>query len=120
MKVIIAGSRSITNYQHVYQAWLNSKFDLTEIVSGGARGVDSLGEELAKELDIPVKRFIPHWREYGKKAGILRNVEMAEYADALIAVWDGRSKGTAHMIAHFAKTKKPFYIEKVHKEKNAS
>lgn len=98
MKVIIAGGRDVTDYFAVKAAYIKSGFIAEEIVSGGARGVDYLGEVFAKNAGIPVKRFPADWNKYGKRAGPLRNLEMAEYADALIAVWDGESKGTANMI----------------------
>lgn len=98
MKVIIAGGREITDYNSVKIAYEKSGFQATEIVSGAARGVDYLGELLAKNLNIAVKRFPADWNTHGKRAGPIRNAEMANYADALIAVWDGQSKGTANMI----------------------
>lgn len=98
MKVIIAGSRTINSYESVCQAIRNSQFDITEVVSGTARGVDQMGERWAAENNIPVKRFPANWNEYGKKAGYLRNKEMAEYAQSAIILWDCESKGTRHMI----------------------
>lgn len=98
MKVIIAGSRGVTEYRTVLHAIVAADFDIGEVVSGGARGVDRLGEHYAFLQKIPVRKFIPNWREEGRSAGLTRNIEMAMYADALIAVWDGRSTGTKHMI----------------------
>lgn len=98
MKTIIAGSRDVTEYNWVRIAVEESGFEITEVVSGGARGVDRLGERYAKENDISIKRFIPDWDGLGKKAGHVRNREMGDYADALIAIWDGVSKGTKGMI----------------------
>lgn len=109
MKVIIAGSRHIEDDTLVYRAINQSCFDITEVVSGTARGIDTLGEQWAKAHNIPCKRFPPDWDKHGKKAGILRNVEMAEYADALVAVWDGFSRGTAHMIDSMTLLGKPVY-----------
>ena len=100
MKVIIAGSRSITSKQFVDLVMSLSRFKVTEVVSGGAKGIDTLGEAWAVERKIPVKRMPADWITYGKKAGVLRNQQMAEYADALVAIWDGASKGTAHMISY--------------------
>ena len=97
MKTIIAGSRTITEYSIVLKAIENSKFKITEVVSGTALGVDKLGEEYAKENNIPIKQFPADWNRHGKKAGYLRNKEMAEYADAVVLVWDGKSRGTKHM-----------------------
>lgn len=102
MKTIIAGSRQIFQdhppIYYVADAVIKSGFKITEVVSGGARGVDVAGEEFAAERGIPVKRFIPDWSRLGRKAGIMRNCQMADYAEALIAVWDGSSRGTRHMI----------------------
>lgn len=98
--VIIAGSRDFADY-----ALLRQKCDIcfthrkpTAIISGTARGVDRMGEQYAKERGVPVKQFPANWEKYGKSAGYRRNEEMAQCADALIAVWDGQSKGTKHMI----------------------
>jgi hypothetical protein len=98
MKVIIAGSRGITQLSHVNKAIRESGFDITTVVSGGARGVDALGELWAEQNSKTVVRFPADWEKYGKRAGYLRNEQMAGFADALIAVWDGTSKGTQHMI----------------------
>ena len=69
-----------------------------EIVSGTANGADKLGEKFAKENGYPIKQFPADWDKNGKGAGYIRNAQMAEYADALIVFWDGKSKGTKHMI----------------------
>lgn len=98
MKVIIAGSRNIKDYNSVKAAIWESKFDITEIVSGGAEGVDKLGMMYAFENGIDLVVYYPNWKKYGKSGGYKRNIEMAKHSDALIAVWDGRSKGTGHMI----------------------
>lgn len=112
MKVIIAGSRDITDYRQVEAAYLSSNMVITEIVSGGARGVDSLGEQVAKNFGIPVKVFPADWNKYGKRAGALRNIQMANYAEGLIAIWDGKSKGTKHMIDEANKLGLSVYIFK--------
>lgn len=100
MKVILAGSRSFTpaDYDDVRRVFLLSGYWYSEVVSGCAQGVDLLGERFAKEIGVPVKRFPADWDRHGRSAGYLRTVQMAKYADALVAVWDGSSKGTAHMI----------------------
>lgn len=105
MKTIIAGSRDGFTYNDVVKAVADSGFvmDITEVVSGGARGVDRFGETWAAYNDVPVKQFIPDWDGLGKKAGHVRNREMGDYADALIALWDGDSKGTAGMIDYAQK-----------------
>ena len=98
MKVIIAGSREIEDMKEVEAAIKESGFSITEVVSGTARGVDCLGEKWAMENDRRLAVFRAEWETLGKAAGFIRNRRMAEYADALIAVWDGKSKGTMNMI----------------------
>ena len=98
MKVIIAGSRSITNYNLVSSIIDKAGFAITEVVSGCARGVDSLGERYAREHNISIKHFPAKWDTFGKSAGMIRNKEMAYYADALIAIYKDNSKGTLDMI----------------------
>ncbi len=100
MKLIIAGSRDITDYDILLEALDRSGYGrrITEVISGGARGVDSLGERFADEYGIQNTQYLPLWEKYGKSAGYKRNILMAENADALLAIWDGKSKGTKHMI----------------------
>lgn len=101
MKTIIAGSRGITSKDWIHEAIqiFNSEgFTITELVSGAARGVDRTAEDICKDK-VPITRFIPDWNGPLKKAaGFARNEEMAKYADALIAIWDGKSNGTKHMV----------------------
>ena len=113
MKVIVAGSRSIKDYALVAKAIEGVDIQITELVSGTAKGVDQLGERWATENQVPIKKFPADWKnldavgaiikngyygEYNAKAGFDRNKQMAEYADALVAVWDGKSRGTKSMI----------------------
>lgn len=103
MKVILAGSRNITDFnllvKAINKAYDEEKISISEIVSGGAKGVDTLAEQFANEANIPITVMKANWGQHGKKAGILRNIEMANSgADALIAIWDGESSGTKHMI----------------------
>lgn len=98
MKVIIAGSRDLNKDFMVRDAIEASGFRITEVVCGMARGVDMVGHAWAKRNLVPVKEFYAQWKLLGRSAGYKRNVEMAMYADALIAVWDGSSRGTQHMI----------------------
>lgn len=103
MKVIIAGSRDFNDYETLKKVcdFMLSRQDEVEIVSGTARGADQLGERYAMERGYSIKQFSPDWSK-GKSAGFRRNEDMGRYADALIAFWDGNSKGTEHMI-NFAK-----------------
>jgi hypothetical protein len=112
MKTIIAGGRDFNDYHCLVTKCDNilSLKPATEIISGGASGADSLGERYARERNIKITRFIPNWDKHGKKAGFLRNTEMANYADALIAFWNGKSKGTFHMISEMKRLNKPYRI----------
>jgi hypothetical protein len=105
MKIIIAGSRDICDYEIVKLAIQESQFHITTIISGTAIGIDKLGEKYGIDNNIPIDKHPANWVKYGKRAGYLRNSEMAEVADGLIAIWDGVSKGTNHMI-NIAKQKK--------------
>jgi hypothetical protein len=111
VKLIIAGSRTITEYAEVEAAIAASGFTPTEIVSGGASGVDTLGEIWALRHNIPIKHFPARWKEYGRSAGMIRNEQMGRYADALVAAWDGKSRGTRHMIYYMTHhLKKPVSV----------
>ena len=110
MNVIIAGSRTITDIEQVKRAVEASKMVVDEVVSGGARGVDLLGEQWAAEAGVLVKRFPAQWDKFGKVAGYLRNQQMADYADALIACWDGQSRGTADMVRRAEKRGLAVYV----------
>jgi hypothetical protein len=100
MKVIIAGGRDFNNYEFLKERcdYLFQNQTDVEIVSGNANGADKLGEQYAIEKNYSLKIFKAEWDKYGKGAGFIRNTEMSNYADALIAFWDGTSKGTLHMI----------------------
>ena len=100
MKVIIAGGRDFNNYELLceYCDKILANSINIEVVSGKARGADSLGERYARERGYPIKDFPANWDEFGKSAGYIRNKQMAEYSDGLIAFWNGKSKGTKHMI----------------------
>jgi len=99
MKTIIAGSRDLTE-EHMLEALDACPFisKVTTVVSGTARGIDRSGEDWAKLNNMPIVRFPADWARFKQGAGRLRNKEMAEFADALIAVWDGKSPGTKNMI----------------------
>ena len=116
MKAIIAGSRSIRKYRVVERIILECPlFDqITEIVSGGAAGVDSMAIHFATKHDIPYKVFPADWEKYGKAAGMIRNGEMTKYGDMLIAIWDYKSAGTRDIIKRMRKSTKPQYIVILH------
>ena len=103
MKLIVAGSRTFMDKQKVFDFLDKGKEKITEIVSGLAKGPDSFGKEWAEINGIPVKEFPADWDNLGRKAGPIRNCQMGDYADALVAFWDGESKGTKHMIEYATK-----------------
>jgi hypothetical protein len=98
MRVIIAGSRGINDYAKVCDAVQRSRFPISRVLSGMARGVDTLAIRYATEKRLPLEQFPAQWSKWGRSAGYRRNEQMAQNADALIAVWDDRSPGTRHMI----------------------
>jgi len=104
MKLIIAGSRTLDHENpFIRKAILRhldntfDKEDVSEVVCGGARGPDSIGRIWANTYRIPIKEFPAKWDEFGKKAGPIRNQEMADYADGAIIYWDGMSRGSVDM-----------------------
>lgn len=100
MKVIIAGSRTFNNYGYFKEKMLEvqKQIKIDEIISGVAKGPDIMGIYWGDMHNIPVKKFPADWEKYGNAAGYIRNVAMAQAADFLVAFWDGKSKGTKHMI----------------------
>ena len=109
MKYIIAGGRDFNNYPALAKA-LNRFTNISEIISGDARGADSLGMLYATARHIPVEHFPAQWNVYGKSAGFIRNAEMGRYADAAICFWDGESRGTQHMINTMRHLQKPVFV----------
>lgn len=115
MKLIIAGCRNFLNYKFVREKILEHFLidDVSEVVSGGASGVDALGECFAKEFQIPLKVFKANWEEYGKKAGPIRNLQMAQYSDKAIVFWDKKSKGSKNMIETMKKLNKQVIVVEI-------
>lgn len=133
MKLIIAGSRhlnfgysvmdmaisGIPDLQKMipYYIGFDPKFKLTEVVSGGANGIDKMGENWAQAplWDLPGRSFPKltvfeaEWEKYGSRAGPIRNNKMAAYADCLLLIWDGKSSGSQHMKNAMLKLGKPVY-----------
>lgn len=121
VKIIIAGSRSFTDFDllkkkcdYYLSDAIANNYNI-EIVSGTAKGADKLGESYALEKGYHIAFFPADWKKHGKRAGYLRNQEMADYADALIVFWDGESRGTMHMIDLAKKKGIPVRIVKYHK-----
>ena len=128
MKLIIAGSRNINEYNLINKAIAFAGIDvedITEIVSGCAKGIDSLAVAWAKNHGIPVCKMPADWSnleadpclvktnqygDYNALAGLVRNKEMGQYADALLAIWDGESRGTKQMIEYMEELSKQFWV----------
>ena len=123
MKLIIAGGRNLTNREvwltvcaacvrlgfHGPQLGPNPDGTIKEVLSRGAPGVDRFGEDWATVQHIPYVQFKADQTNYGKAAGPMRNKNMAEYADALLLIWDGKSKGSLNMKTEMQKLNKPVY-----------
>lgn len=115
MKLIIAGKRDYYVDDLFIDRFLDhfgipeNSAETFEIVSGGASGIDSCGEQYASWLKVPVKLFPAQWSTLGLKAGPIRNAQMAEYADALLLIWDGESRGSASMKREMQKRGKPIF-----------
>lgn len=103
MELLVAGSRNYYDYEEFSDImnFIHKKYNITEIVSGGAHGADSLAERWSKKNDISIKIFKADWNMYGKSAGFIRNTEMHNYFSQFenrmcLCFWDGQSRGTAH------------------------
>jgi len=113
MKLIIAGSRNLGNrLEWTFIEDLIMEFKIghpKQVISGGATGIDALGEEYAKGINTELIIFSADWKQYGKFAGPKRNREMAEYADALLLIWDGKSRGSSNIKSLMRHLNKPIY-----------
>lgn len=96
MKVAVIGSRSFTDYDELKRTL--SAIKITEIISGGADGADKLAEQYATENNIPTKIFLPDWKKNGRAAGFMRNTDIINEAELVVAFWDGQSNGTKDSI----------------------
>jgi len=114
MRIAIVGSRGFTNFDFLEKTILdNYKLEnITEIISGGAKGADTLAEQFAIKHSIPMSIFTPDWELYGKSADYKRNIQIIDMSDEVIAFWDGISKGTKHSIDLANKDKKKVMIVK--------
>jgi predicted Rossmann fold nucleotide-binding protein DprA/Smf involved in DNA uptake len=110
MNVAIVGGRDFDDYE-LFKTHVNGeKIKFKSIVSGGARGVDTLAERYAKELRVPVNIYLPDWTKHGKAAGPIRNKQIIENADCVIAFWDEKSSGTRSSIKIAEDLGKPLTI----------
>ena len=110
MKLIIAGSRTFTDYQLLCQTLAPERPRITQVITGGARGADRLAFRWAVRHHVRSRCFAADWARFGKSAGIRRNYQLAQAGDLLIAFWDGRSLGTAHMVQCMRQLGKPVVV----------
>ena len=107
VNVIVAGGRDFENY-NLMESELDKLFgdnqDIT-VISGKALGADTLGEQYATSKGFKIDEYPANWKKYGKRAGMVRNKQMADNANMLVAFWDGKSKGTSNMIKEARKKK---------------
>lgn len=99
MKVAVIGSRGV----RVNNLETFIPDNVTEIISGGAKGVDTSAKEYAKKHNIKLTEFLPDYRRYGRGAPLKRNISIIQNADLILAFWDGKSKGTKHVIENAKK-----------------
>ncbi len=109
MKLLIVGSRSITDFD--LSPYITS--DVDAIISGGANGIDRLAEQHADQHRIPKCIIRPRYELYGRAAPLKRNEEMVDMADAILVVWDGRSKGTQYTLKYGKKKNKPITLVQI-------
>lgn len=108
MKLIIAGGRNILyDYEAIHEVLIQAEIEPTIIISGGAAGIDKSGEQYAQEFDLDCLVFDADWELHGRAAGPIRNRKMAEAGDALLLIWDGKSRGSSSMKKEMERLKKP-------------
>ena len=110
MKLAIVGSRSLTDIN--LDKYLQDEHP-DEVVSGGARGIDMLAEQWARSHGVPVTTFLPDYSRYGRRAPLVRNDQIVEAADKVIALWDGKSTGTMYTVRKAEKMGKPVELHKI-------
>ena len=114
MKIVICGSRTFNNYEQFCSEMkdildLRNK-DTVILISGGAKGADTLARNYAEENGYKFEEYLADWDNLGKKAGYIRNVQMLEVADSVVAFWDGKSRGTAHMVKESLRRNIPLVV----------
>lgn len=109
LKVAVVGSRNYQNLKEV-EEFVNSLPQGTIVISGGARGVDRVAEEAARKRGLRIEIYKPDWRKYGKRAGLIRNTQIVNNADMIVAFWDKKSRGTQDTIKKAQRTGKGVII----------
>ena len=123
-RVVVAGCRNYTDHEEAI-AFLDARLahipidKQIVILSGGADGADSIGEAYAREKGFPVEKYPADWKRYGKRAGPIRNRQMAQACDLVICFWDGQSRGTGSMIQEAKKANKPLVLKRIDKKSQA-
>ena len=110
LRIIVAGSRRITSYAAISLLLADSPFQITVLLSGGAKGVDTLAEDWATRHGVDVQRYPLNWKLYRSSAPLVRNCEMANAADGFIGIWDGYSSGTMGMIQAALHYRLPLHV----------
>lgn len=110
LRVAIIGSRQVRDLNVKEKIIKHIPNECSEIVSGGAAGVDSWAEKVAAYMNIPLKCFKPNYRQYGKNAPIERNKEIIDYSDLVLAFWNKRSRGTQWVMKECIKRGKPVKV----------
>lgn len=108
MRVSVIGSRTFNNFNILLN--ILDSVPIDSIVSGGAKGADSLAKRYADMSGLPITEYLPNWSKYGRRAGFVRNIDIVNDCDLVIAFWDGVSKGTGHSIDYARKIGKPLKI----------
>lgn len=112
IKLAIVGSRGFNDYD-LLEKTINENYKIDQIeaiVSGGARGADSLGEKYAEKNNINKEIHLPDWKKYGRGAGFVRNKDIVDACDSIILFWDGSSKGTMHSMRLAQKAGKKIHL----------
>lgn len=112
MKLAIIGSRTFEDYDLLCSS-IRANYnidDIEAIVSGAAKGADSLGAKFAHDNEIPLMEFPAEWKKYGKRAGFIRNHDIIKNCTHCIAFWDGESHGTQHSISLCQEQNKPYIV----------
>lgn len=110
MRLAVVGSRTFSDTKLAHKILDEYKSLISQIVSGGAAGADTIGEKWAKSNNISTNIIYPEWDKYGKRAGYIRNMLIVDASDAILAFWDGKSKGTKHTIDYAMKLGKAVRI----------
>lgn len=117
MNVVVCGSRGFFNYDYFKKEMccVLKKYQTQDIIliSGGAKGADTFAREYALENNITFKEYLADWENHGRGAGYIRNIEMLDIANEVVAFWDGKSPGTAHIIKECLKLKIPITVFEV-------